>query len=31
MGERPFYLQQVMALLRDEDFGAPLQFINFRD
>lgn len=24
-------LQQVIALLREEDFGAPLQFTNFRD
>ena len=24
-------LQQVIALLREEDFGAPLQFSNFRD
>jgi len=30
-GKKRDDLQQVMALLRDEDFGAPLQFSNFRD
>jgi uncharacterized protein YajQ (UPF0234 family) len=30
-GKKRDDLQQVMALLRDEDFGAPLQFNNFRD
>ena len=30
-GKKRDDLQQVMALLREEDFGAPLQFSNFRD
>lgn len=30
-GKKRDDLQQVMALLRDGDFGAPLQFTNFRD
>lgn len=30
-GKKRDDLQQVMALLRDGDFGAPLQFNNFRD
>jgi uncharacterized protein YajQ (UPF0234 family) len=30
-GKKRDDLQRVMALLRDEDFGAPLQFNNFRD
>jgi uncharacterized protein YajQ (UPF0234 family) len=30
-GKKRDDLQQVMALLREEDFGAPLQFTNFRD
>ncbi|MCB1689855.1 MAG: YajQ family cyclic di-GMP-binding protein [Halioglobus sp.] len=30
-GKKRDDLQQVMALLRKEDFGAPLQFTNFRD
>jgi len=30
-GKKRDDLQQVMALLRDEDFGSPLQFNNFRD
>ncbi len=30
-GKKRDDLQQVIALLRDEDFGAPLQFTNFRD
>ena len=30
-GKKRDDLQQVMALLRDKDFGAPLQFNNFRD
>jgi cyclic-di-GMP-binding protein len=30
-GKKRDDLQQVMALLRKEDFGAPLQFSNFRD
>jgi uncharacterized protein YajQ (UPF0234 family) len=30
-GKKRDDLQQVMALLRDGDFGAPLQFSNFRD
>ena len=30
-GKKRDDLQQVMALLREEDFGAPLQFNNFRD
>ncbi|TGD74036.1 YajQ family cyclic di-GMP-binding protein [Mangrovimicrobium sediminis] len=30
-GKKRDDLQQVIALLRDEDFGAPLQFNNFRD
>ena len=30
-GKKRDDLQQVMALLRDEDFGSPLQFSNFRD
>ena len=30
-GKKRDDLQQVIALLRDEDFGAPLQFSNFRD
>jgi uncharacterized protein YajQ (UPF0234 family) len=30
-GKKRDELQQVMALLRDGDFGAPLQFNNFRD
>jgi len=30
-GKKRDDLQTVMAMLRDEDFGAPLQFNNFRD
>jgi len=30
-GKKRDALQQVIALLREEDFGAPLQFSNFRD
>jgi uncharacterized protein YajQ (UPF0234 family) len=30
-GKKRDDLQQVMALLRGEDLGAPLQFTNFRD
>jgi uncharacterized protein YajQ (UPF0234 family) len=30
-GKKRDDLQGVMALLREEDFGAPLQFDNFRD
>jgi uncharacterized protein YajQ (UPF0234 family) len=30
-GKKRDDLQQVMAMLRGEDFGAPLQFTNFRD
>jgi hypothetical protein len=30
-GKKRDDLQQVIALLREEDFGAPLQFTNFRD
>ncbi len=30
-GKKRDELQQVIALLRQEDFGAPLQFNNFRD
>jgi uncharacterized protein YajQ (UPF0234 family) len=30
-GKKRDDLQQVMALLRDEDMGSPLQFSNFRD
>ena len=30
-GKKRDDLQQVMALLREEDLGAPLQFTNFRD
>ena len=30
-GKKRDDLQQVMAMLRDGDFGAPLQFNNFRD
>ncbi|MEH6580449.1 MAG: YajQ family cyclic di-GMP-binding protein [Halioglobus sp.] len=30
-GKKRDELQQVMALLREGDFGAPLQFSNFRD
>jgi uncharacterized protein YajQ (UPF0234 family) len=30
-GKKRDDLQQVMAMLREEDFGAPLQFTNFRD
>ena len=30
-GKKRDELQQVMAALREEDFGAPLQFNNFRD
>ena len=30
-GKKRDDLQQVMALLRDGEFGAPLQFSNFRD
>jgi uncharacterized protein YajQ (UPF0234 family) len=30
-GKKRDDLQQVMAVLRDQDFGAPLQFNNFRD
>ncbi len=30
-GKKRDDLQRVMALLREEDFGAPLQFTNFRD
>ena len=30
-GKKRDDLQQVIALLRDQDFGAPLQFTNFMD
>jgi len=30
-GKKRDDLQQVIALLREEEFGAPLQFTNFRD
>ena len=30
-GKKRDDLQQVMALLREEEMGAPLQFTNFRD
>lgn len=30
-GKKRDDLQQAIALLREEDFGAPLQFSNFRD
>ena len=30
-GKKRDDLQQVIALLKEEDFGAPLQFSNFRD
>jgi uncharacterized protein YajQ (UPF0234 family) len=30
-GKKRDDLQQVMAVLREEDLGAPLQFTNFRD
>ncbi|MFK7974966.1 MAG: YajQ family cyclic di-GMP-binding protein [Halioglobus sp.] len=30
-GKKRDDLQKVMAMLREEDFGAPLQFSNFRD
>jgi len=30
-GKKRDDLQQVIALLKEEDFGAPLQFTNFRD
>jgi uncharacterized protein YajQ (UPF0234 family) len=30
-GKKRDDLQQVIALLREQDFGAPLQFTNFRD
>ena len=30
-GKKRDDLQQVMALLREEDNGAPVQFSNFRD
>lgn len=30
-GKKRDDLQSVMAILREEDFGAPLQFNNFRD
>jgi uncharacterized protein YajQ (UPF0234 family) len=30
-GKKRDDLQRVIALLREEDFGAPLQFTNFRD
>jgi len=30
-GKKRDDLQQVMALLREADIGAPLQFTNFRD
>jgi uncharacterized protein YajQ (UPF0234 family) len=30
-GKKRDVLQQVIAALKKEDFGAPLQFINFRD
>ena len=30
-GKKRDDLQQVMALLRNEEVGAPLQFTNFRD
>ena len=30
-GKKRDDLQQAIALLREEDFGAPLQFTNFRD
>jgi uncharacterized protein YajQ (UPF0234 family) len=30
-GKKRDDLQQVIALLRDGDFGVPLQFSNFRD
>jgi uncharacterized protein YajQ (UPF0234 family) len=30
-GKKRDDLQQVMALLREADYGLPLQFTNFRD
>ncbi len=30
-GKKRDDLQEIMALLREQDFGLPLQFINFRD
>ncbi len=30
-GKKRDDLQQVIALLKEQDFGAPLQFSNFRD
>ena len=30
-GKKRDDLQQAIAMLRKEDFGAPLQFTNFRD
>jgi len=30
-GKKRDDLQQVIAMLKEEDFGAPLQFTNFRD
>jgi len=30
-GKKRDELQEIMALLREQDFGLPLQFINFRD
>ena len=30
-GKKRDDLQQVIALLREQDFGSPLQFTNFRD
>lgn len=30
-GKKRDDLQQVIAMLRDKDFGLPLQFVNFRD
>ena len=30
-GKKRDDLQAVIALLKDEDFGLPLQFANFRD
>ena len=30
-GKKRDDLQRVMALLREEELGAPLQFTNFRD
>ena len=30
-GKKRDHLQEIIALLKEEDFGIPLQFINFRD